>query len=173
MKIFMPFLVDRFQGAHMRPGERGFTMIELLVTLSIAVIMLTVAVPSFQSLLLQSRLTSHTNELVLGMAYAKSEAVKRGVSVSVCASSDASTCSGTWQNGWIVRTNDGQVLQVQTAYTGSICANATSIVFLNSGFPSAAITFRLYDSRGTASGRTITVSALGRAVTSTGATACS
>jgi len=151
---------------------RGFTMIELLVTLSIAAIMVTLAVPSFQSFLQQSRLTGHTNDLVLELASARSEAVKRGANVTVCASSDLATCTGTWQQGWIVRDSGGQVLQVHTPYRGTICAGTTSIVFQSSGFPVAGIVFRLYDSRGTGSGRTITVSAQGRAVTSTGAVAC-
>ncbi len=153
--------------------NRGFTMIELLVTISIAAIMLTIAIPSFQSFLLNSSLTGHTNDLVLALASARSEAVKRGVNVSVCASSDASTCTGAWQNGWIVRSNDGEVLQVHDGFSGTICADVNSIEFRNSGFPIAGITFRLYDSRGVGNGRTITVSAQGRATTTTGATACS
>lgn len=154
-------------------AERGFTLIELMVTLSIALIMMTIAIPSFQSFLLNSRLTGHTNDLVLALASARSEAVKRGINVSVCASSNSSTCTGAWQDGWVVRTSAGQVLQVHTGYTGTICADATTIDFRNSGYPTAGITFRLYDSRGFGSGRTITVSALGQATTTTGATACS
>jgi len=153
--------------------HRGFTLIELLVTLSIAAIMLTIAVPSFQSFLLQSRLSGHVNDLVLELASARSEAVKRGADVTVCASSDSATCTGTWQQGWIVRDSGGQVLQVHTPYSGTICANVTSIVFQSSGYPTAGIVYRLYDSRGIGSGRTITVSPQGRAVTSTGVgTAC-
>jgi len=152
--------------------QRGFTLIELLVTLSIAVVLLTVAVPSFQSFLLQSRLTGHTNDLVLALALAKSEAVKRGINVSVCASSDSTTCTGGWGDGWIVRTSNGQVLQVHSRFAGTICADATTISFRNSGFPTAGITFNLYDARGVGEGRTITVSAQGRAATTTGASAC-
>jgi type IV fimbrial biogenesis protein FimT len=152
--------------------QRGFTMIELLVTISIAAIMLTIAIPSFQNFLLNSRLTSHTNDLVLGMAYAKSEAVKRGINVSVCASSNSSTCTGTWQNGWIVRTAAGDVLDAHTSYSGTICANESSIVFRNSGFPVDDIVFNLYDSRGVGSGRNIAVSLQGRASTISGATVC-
>lgn len=152
---------------------RGFTMIELLVTISIAAILMTIAVPSFQSFLLNSRLTGHANDLVLGMAYAKSEAVKRGINVSVCASSDSSTCTGTWKDGWIVLSSNGDVLEVHTGYTGTICADVDEIAFRSSGFPVAGITFNLYDSRGVADGRNIEVSAQGRASTTKGATACS
>lgn len=157
----------------LRHGQQsGFTMIELLVTISIAAILMTIAVPSFQSFLLDSRLTGHTNDLVLGMAYAKSEAVKRGINVEVCASNDQATCSGDWDDGWIVRTSGGDVLEVHSAYAGTICADAASIDFRNSGFPVAGITFDLYDGRGVGGGRRIVVSAQGRATTTTGATVC-
>jgi type IV fimbrial biogenesis protein FimT len=152
--------------------QRGFTMIELLVTISIAATMMTIAIPSFQSFLLQSRLTGHTNDLVLAMAYAKSEAVKRGANVEVCASDDETTCSGDWQDGWVVRTAAGDVLDAHTSYSGTICADEASIVFRNSGFPVDDIVFNLYDSRGVGSGRNITVSLQGRAATIPGATAC-
>lgn len=165
--------------------QLGFTMIELLVTISIAAIMMAIAVPSFQSFLLNSRLTGHTNDLVLGMAYARSEAVKRGVNVTVCASNDQATCSGDWEDGWIVRfinEDDEEVaLEVHTAYTGTICGSAGAIVFNSSGFSVAdaafpftfPFAFNLYDSRGVADGRRVEVSLQGRASTSTGATACS
>jgi len=150
-------------------------MIELLVTISIAVIMLTLAVPSFQSFIQQSRLTGYTNDLVLAMAYAKSEAVKRGINVEVCASSNSSTCTGTWQQGWIVRASNGDVLQVRTPYQGTICGSATSVTFRNTGFITAATdtTFSLYYGADTRERRTVTVNPQGRANTSTGATACS
>lgn len=151
----------------------GFTLIELLVTLAIAAILLAVAVPGFQGFLLQGRLTGHTNDLVLAMAYARSEAVKSGVGVEVCASSDASTCTGEWGDGWIVRSSSGQVLQVHTGYQGAICATADSAVFSSTGFPAAGITFDLYDSRGIADGRRIVVSAQGMTTTTTGASTCS
>lgn len=170
MNTFQPSAISLSRmGARYQPG---FTMIELLVTISIAAIMMSIAIPSFQNFLLQSRLTGHTNDLVLAMAYAKSEAVKRGINVSVCASSNSSTCTGTWQNGWIVRTSAGDLLDVHTGYAGTICADATSVDFRNSGFPVDDIVFNLYDSRGVGSGRTITVNPQGRATTTPGATAC-
>lgn len=150
----------------------GFTLIELLVTLTIAVILLTVAIPGLQGFLLQGRLSGHVNDLVLAMASAKSEAVKRGANVTLCASSDASTCTGAWGDGWVIRSNAGQVLQVHSGYQGVICATANSIAFRSSGFPVAGITFDLYDSRGTADGRRIAVSAQGWSTTTQGATTC-
>src|SRR3569832_2509448 len=78
------------------PGTtRGFTLIELLVTLAIAVILLTVAVPNYQMFVANSRMASQANEVVGALSLARSEAVKRGTQVSVCASSDGATRTGS------------------------------------------------------------------------------
>src|SRR3569832_1392228 len=70
------------------PGTtRGFTLIEQLVTLAIAVILLTVAVPNYQMFVANSRMASQANEVVGALSLARSEAVKRGTQVSVPASS--------------------------------------------------------------------------------------
>lgn len=86
----------------------GFTLIELMVTISVLAILLTIAVPSFQSFVLNSRLTATTNDLASALAIARSEAVKRATRVTVCKSSNTETanpsCStaANWQDGWIV-----------------------------------------------------------------------
>ena len=83
--------------------QRGFTMIELLITITIAVILLTIAAPSFQSFIAQNRVESASNQLLASFAYARSEAIKRGARITVCKSSDAANCGGAgWEEGWII-----------------------------------------------------------------------
>lgn len=174
---------------------RGFTLIELLITVSIAVIMLTLAIPSFRDFLLNSRITSQTNEFVLAQASARSEAVKRGVRVSVCslAVNSTTTCaaSTTWDNGWLVfvdNNGDGTVngadvvVQVRAPLEGGNTFRAgalNSVTFQSTGattMPPATLaadrTFRLCDSRGTAVARSIQVSTLGHSATQTGTASC-
>lgn len=78
-------------------------MIELMVVLSIAAILASLAVPSFRSVIQNNRLTTQANELAGTLNFARSEAIKRGGRVTVCASTNQATCtSGTaWGGGWI------------------------------------------------------------------------
>lgn len=83
--------------------QSGFTLIELMVTLSILAILLGIGVPSFRSMIEGNRITTVANDLVGALQFSRSEAVKRGTAITLCASNDQSTCSGTWVNGWVAR----------------------------------------------------------------------
>lgn len=80
----------------------GFTLIELMVVVILLVVMATIAIPSFQSFIQNNRVTSKTNELFSALNLARSEALKTQRPVAACASSDGSSCTGGWGDGWIV-----------------------------------------------------------------------
>jgi type IV fimbrial biogenesis protein FimT len=82
----------------------GFSLIELMVTLAVSAVLITVSIPSFQSLIQRNRIASQVNSFVGDLQFARSEAIKRGLPVSLCTSSDGATCLGanTWHQGWIV-----------------------------------------------------------------------
>lgn len=84
--------------------SRGFTLIELMITLMVVGVLVGVAVPSFQALMTRNRLVAEINELVGTLQFARSEAVKRGQDVVVCKSATGLTCttSGNWEQGWMV-----------------------------------------------------------------------
>src|SRR5512139_602683 len=146
---------------------RGFTLIELLVTLAVAAILLTVAVANYQIFVANSAMASQANQVVGALSLARSEAVKRGAQVSVCASSDGATCIGNWTQGWIVRDASG-VIRVQSALTGGSTLSAgavTTITYTPNGRTTlaAATTLTLCPpSPATVKGRAIQVELTGR-----------
>ena len=92
--------------------NRGVTLFELLVVLSIASVILTLGVPSFRTVIDNQRMTAATNEMVMTLNLAKSEAIKRVAYVSICKSSDGANCSAGgfgWEDGWIVFANTSNV----------------------------------------------------------------
>ena len=87
-----------------RQHSKGFTVIELMITLVGLAILVALAAPSFAQWLAKVRVVSQANQLVGDLAMARSESATRGAKVTVCASSDGTSCdsSGKWVNGWLV-----------------------------------------------------------------------
>lgn len=79
-------------------NTQAFTLIELVMTMAIAGILVTIAIPSFNSTLTSSRLTNYANDLVGALNLARSEAVRRGIQVTV-SNNGALT---HWESGWTV-----------------------------------------------------------------------
>lgn len=94
----------------------GFSLIELLLAMTLLAILLVVAIPMTQSLLTRNRVTQHAAELVTALNYARSEAVKRGSLVTFCKSKAGKSCEGDWRDGQIVIV-DKQVLRQYAALT--------------------------------------------------------
>ncbi len=84
----------------------GFTLIELLITLVIVGVLLVVGIPSLKSFMQSSQLVASTNELISAFHVARSEAIKLNNSVTICESTDGTSCTdpgtGNWEDGWIV-----------------------------------------------------------------------
>lgn len=86
----------------------GFTLVEVLVTILIAVILATTAVPAFQSVRRSTQATSGTNDFLRAANMARSEALSRDGPVRLCPSTDGKTCnSSDWTDGWVIRSGSG------------------------------------------------------------------
>jgi len=80
-------------------AARGFTMIELMVTLTVLAILLALAMPAFRDLILNNRLSTASSELQTALAQARSEAVTRRKFITVCPSAnDTGTACGSWDD---------------------------------------------------------------------------
>lgn len=166
--------------------QRGFTLLELLITVAVAAILIAVAVPSLTTFIQDSRDTAESDSLISSLEYARSEAVKEDADVEVCASANVSTvtnganatCSGStsWSTGWIVATAAGTVLQVGAPLGGSNTlsskfngAGISEVTFMPNGFVQAAggngeyltTYFTLCDPRGATYARDVEISAIG------------
>ena len=83
----------------------GFTLLELLFGLVVAGILVALAAPSFGSLLVRRQVGAAVDALESDFRLARSEALKRGHSVTICRSGDGKDCepkAGGWEVGWIV-----------------------------------------------------------------------
>jgi type IV fimbrial biogenesis protein FimT len=83
---------------YQRGAARGFTIVELMVTLAVFAVVVSLAAPSFTRMMLADRITAQTNELVMGLNAAKSEAIRRGQPVSLRARDDA--YPNDFHRGW-------------------------------------------------------------------------
>ena len=175
----------------------GFSLIELIVTLSVASILMTLAVPSFSSFVKDNRLITQTNDFVTALNFARSEAIKRGDRITVCKSTDQVSCSGSgsWDQGWIVFDDvngDGvvtnpatNVLRVHSSLSGSVSLNGDAgaslddyVSYVASGATQKIVggitatqsgLLALCDDRGVSSGKGIQINPSGRISSGTAA----
>lgn len=83
-------------------GSKGFTVLELLITMVVAAIILGWAVPSLVTFSANNQVVTASNSIVTGLNLARSTAVTSGERVAICPSANGSTCSVDWDKGWIV-----------------------------------------------------------------------
>jgi len=90
--------------------ENGFTLYELMITLTIVGVILTLGVPNLAEFTANSRLTSTANDLHASFQMARSESARAKTNITICASADAlsgnPSCGGTWDQGYIVFVDD-------------------------------------------------------------------
>jgi type IV fimbrial biogenesis protein FimT len=178
---------------------QGFTLIELMVTIAIVAILVTFAAPSFQRTIAQNAINSAISTLSSDINFARSEALKRGLSVTLCptnSTNDACKDTGEWQDGWIIfldrnGNNDRSttsadaetILRVQQNLSGGLIINEVSsavksIRFDRTGSPTNGRSLKINASGlssgdQTDTGRALCVTTVGRTrITAVGTQTC-
>lgn len=133
----------------LRRSKTGFTLVEMIVVVAIAMVLLAIALPSMAALLRTNRLATAANEMLVMLRFTRSEAIKRRHRVTACVSPAHISCdsAGGWHRGWIVFSDDNSngerepgevVLRAGTArhdglvITGNLSL-ATTVSFVASG----------------------------------------
>ncbi len=170
--------------------KSGFTLIELIVTVALVAIVVTIGIPSFQEIIRNNRLTTQTNDLVMALNLARSEAIKRGAVVSVCKSSNGSQCNPSacsggagdsveWTEGWVIFVNNAiggdekcidageEIIQVHGALSGGFSLNTNSnftnyISYRPNGDSNNMGTFAICYNDQTNIARTVVINSTGR-----------
>lgn len=112
----------------MRDGNKGFTLVELLVTIAVLVIGITMAVPGFTKLIASNRGQADTAEIARAFNYARLEAINRGVRVRV-----APLNAGIWRGDLIVQAMTAPVTELRRV--PALGGNPTLTIAAGAGVP--------------------------------------
>lgn len=125
-----------------KKSQVGLTLLEVLIVLVITAVLLNIAAPSFGSAVSKAKLAATANSLAQSIHFGRSEAVKRSVSVSICARNTNISCNteNEWSAGWLVYTDsasagdagvldgDDAVLRIVNLKEGNIEIDANAVV---------------------------------------------
>lgn len=135
----------------------GVTLLELMTAVAVLGVLAAVGVPAFTSIVRNNQIAAESGNLVTALTLARSEALKRGVRVSVCGAAGAGACTEDpdWSDGWLVFTDDfgdigvidanDEVIQAWPAPLSGVAVNtdAQSITFTRNARAEFAEAFSL------------------------------
>lgn len=166
--------------SNQQQNKTGFTLIELLVSLSIAGILITVAIPSLSHTLAKTRLRTQLQVLFSHHQLARSEAIKTNQRITLCKSSNTAQCTpqSNWGEGWILFTdsdldkqvnNTDRIIRVQQAISSGLTLSYRGfgsfnyISYFSDGRSTTNGTFTLCNQYGSSEAKSVIISRTGRA----------
>ena len=170
-----PSIPERSHDIH----NLGFTLIELVVTMAVAAILITVAVPNMRTFIQNGRLNTQVNDLIGDLSLARSEAIKRRTIVGICKSVNGTTCAGggNWQDGRAIfvdanNNNTWEADEIILRFREKLAsgnslaaASPNPIIFSANGKPIATAVgaFAVCDYRGASKGKQVSLNSIGQA----------
>lgn len=149
----------------------GFTLVEMFITVSVLAILYSIGAPAFQRIISDIRMTGQANDFTGSVLLARSEAIKRGKSVTLCQSSNGTACTNTnWDQGWIIFVDNSNlgvvdagetIIKVYSALKGGHTLVGTDDITFNANgqTSSTPITLTLCRSDGKVTNRVLTIAA--------------
>ena len=119
----------------MKAKQGGFTLLEMMIAISLLAILLSFGLPNFRDFIRNARLAAAANDVIADMNFARSEAIKRRVPVTLCKSDDAATCDDSTTSefrGWIIFVDDADAA-VDAAEDGDGAVDAGEVILRTGG----------------------------------------
>jgi len=169
--------------------QQGFTLLELMMVVTIAAIVLTFGIPAFTASIKNSEVQSTANTFFSALLLARSEAVKRNQPAILCKSADGTSCTtaGNWEDGWLIYADadDSKTLDAgeevvrsyeamgnQITLRSSSAGQSNRLIYRSNGTITTAGTFRVCHGGDTQFGRSIVLSLTGRPARESSVASC-
>ncbi|QYJ98704.1 GspH/FimT family pseudopilin [Shewanella alkalitolerans] len=160
----------------MRKNKNGFTLVELMVTITVASIILTIGIPSLVSVYENVRVNRNIEKINNILTFARNQAVSYGRTVNVCAYASATSCGTDWGKGIRIYVATGnKTLRVIDGFNNNdaISGPGTELTFSSEGLSPSNGTFIYCPSGKANASKSVTVSSSGLINYGTDNQACS